>query len=292
MNRDIKSYVHSIVKQTDCTKEDYDDLFEELFGHVTMIRDEYVDEGYSLEEATDKAMKRFGQEAIIGNELQQSMFPYRRELLYVLGLAGFLLTVGMYVSMLLTEQVALHIELIAGMISHSFILFFAMNTIFRVNRRRWLNTALIIQLAVFSIQLSPASHFFYLGQLYFLIGLIGLILLTIFLLYRTALSSTSVKPKYTKVVHAVNITTGLIIIPYCIYVGLIGWGMGGEVAIFWMMQYFSILWLFFYVAQINLLRKFPRIVLSSLSMSVLLLPYTLFAFLIPSDWGFWFLRLF
>ncbi|TSB46125.1 permease prefix domain 1-containing protein [Alkalicoccobacillus porphyridii] len=277
MTRDVKSYVHSIVKQTDCTKEDYDDLFEELFGHVTMIRDEYVDEGYSLEEATDKAMKRFGQEAIIGNELQQSMFPYRRELLYVLAIAGFLLTLGMYMYLLFTMNVALPFELGIGVISNCLILFFAMNTTFRINRRRWLNTALIFHLAVLAYSSYWPINLFYEGHLFFPILMIGVGFLNIGIIFLTALTGPEVGR--SAFIHLINIPIGLILSTKALILGFGGMVFGASFLYVIGMGTPVYIWGLIYVIQYKALKRGRMpVVTIALICSVLVVIYSVLSF--------------
>ncbi|MCM2675080.1 hypothetical protein [Alkalicoccobacillus plakortidis] len=273
MNRDLESYVHDIVKQTDCTKEDYDDLYEELLDHVTMIRDEHIENGDSMKEANQKAMNRFGEEAIIGNELQHSMFPYRRELLYVLAVVGFLFTVGLYVHFLAAEQLTLPIELSIGVVSHSLILFFAMNTTYRVNRRRWLNTALILNLAVLVYNSYGPIHLFYDGQYLLPMLLIGVICLNIGIIFLTALTGPEVGRSVF--IHLINIPIGLALSAKALFFGFGGMIFGASFYYVIGMGFPVYVWIILYMIQYKSLKKDRmKLVTISLCLSVFLVIYS------------------
>lgn len=131
MSSRIDGYLLRIVNQTDCTKEERKDMYEEMHGHLTMLQQEYIERGYSKKEAEEIAMKEFGQEAAIGDGLQQAMFPYRKELLLVLAIGSYLFICIQYFYVLLTENVANNWVFIPT-IAHSLLLFFALNQTYAV----------------------------------------------------------------------------------------------------------------------------------------------------------------
>ncbi|MDQ0207915.1 permease prefix domain 1-containing protein [Alkalicoccobacillus murimartini] len=277
MNHDLESYVQAIVKQTDCTKDDYEDLYEELLDHVKMIRDEHIERGDTLREATEKAKKQFGDEATIGNDLQHSMFPFRRELLYVLAIAGFLFTVGLYVYFLATEQLTLPFELGLGVVSHSLILFFAMNTTYRVNRRRWLNTALIFHLAVLVYNSYGPINLFYDGQYLLPMLLIGIACLNIGIIFLTALTGPGVGR--TVFIHLINIPIGLVLSAKAIILGFGGLIFGASFLYLIGMAFPVYIWIGLYVIQYISIKKNRMLSVSiALCLSIILVLYSVFSF--------------
>ncbi|MEC2056598.1 hypothetical protein I6J18_22280 [Peribacillus psychrosaccharolyticus] len=55
------------------------DLYEELLIHLELARDEWMMKGKTIDESEDLAIKSFGDSGLIGSQIQQAMFPYRKE---------------------------------------------------------------------------------------------------------------------------------------------------------------------------------------------------------------------
>ncbi|WP_054706345.1 permease prefix domain 1-containing protein [Bacillus sp. JCM 19041] len=208
MSSKIDAYLQRIINQTDCTKHERKDMYEEMHGHLTMLRQEYIDEGYTKKEAEEMAMKEFGHEAVIGDGLQQAMFPYRRELLLVLALGSYLFICVQYFYVLLTENVANNWMFIPS-IAHVLLLFFALNQTYVVNRKLWLNLSLVLNLILMFLFAFPDFAYNPTWSIVFYV----LLALTIFLIYRTALtySSGGNNLVHKRVIHVVNITIGFLI---------------------------------------------------------------------------------
>ncbi|WP_026702625.1 permease prefix domain 1-containing protein [Salibacterium aidingense] len=203
MTHKLENYVKRIVEQTDCSKSEREDLYEEMLSHVMMRREEERQKGKTEKEAEEEAMKLFGREAKIGDGLQQAMFPYRRELLLLLALLGFLFTFGKYTAVLVQEQTAL-LPILSGTAGHSAVLFFALNRAFAVNRKIWLALALLLNLLLLLLNMTS----FYGGWQPAYLLMIGL---NIYLMYRTVLTYERPKEHKTarRIIHVVNITLGL-----------------------------------------------------------------------------------
>ncbi|WP_412676339.1 permease prefix domain 1-containing protein [Bacillus badius] len=61
--------------------------------HWELSKEELIGEGMNEKEAEWEVMERFGSEREIGCQLQQSIFPYRKELMLTLSVASFFLSV-------------------------------------------------------------------------------------------------------------------------------------------------------------------------------------------------------
>ncbi|WP_224654152.1 permease prefix domain 1-containing protein, partial [Escherichia coli] len=71
-------------------------MYEELLSHLECSFIDYQKQGLSEEEAMRTAMTNFGEEREIGKQLQQAMYPYRREMMLSLSVASLLFAYSVY----------------------------------------------------------------------------------------------------------------------------------------------------------------------------------------------------
>lgn len=76
--KDIERYLNKIIKTLDCGPEEKKDIRLEFLDHLNLLKKEYIEKGYSEEEATKKAMKDFGEEHTVSSEMNKSVSKYRR----------------------------------------------------------------------------------------------------------------------------------------------------------------------------------------------------------------------
>lgn len=76
--KDIDRYIIKIIKTLDCNVEEKEDIRLEFKDHLNMLTQEYLEKGYSIDEATKMAIKDFGNERIVGSEMNKSVSRYRR----------------------------------------------------------------------------------------------------------------------------------------------------------------------------------------------------------------------
>lgn len=67
----IDNYINSITNQLNCSKEERDDLRIQFADHLNLLKNEYVEKGYSEDEAIDLSIKDFGNEGNIVGELEE-----------------------------------------------------------------------------------------------------------------------------------------------------------------------------------------------------------------------------
>lgn len=104
MKSKLEQYVENIVCYTEGSKQEKEDLFEELLIHLELSRDNIMkEEGIGQEEAEEWAMKLFGKEGEIGSGIQQALFPYRKELMLTLAISSILATITIYLMNLFIE---------------------------------------------------------------------------------------------------------------------------------------------------------------------------------------------
>jgi len=211
MKSKLEQYVENIVRHTECSKQEKEDLYEELLIHLELSRDQLIEDGLTLAEAEEKAMQLFGNEGEIGSQIQQSLFPYRKELMLTLAVSSILFTITVYLINLFVDGDAQIGWLTMSMAIGAMLLFLPLNQFFHLNKKLWLNSLLIIHA---------------LAELYGWLIVSGLdhpatvgmviwdwlnIALTIGLVYRTTIYDYSPNENFMKILHGLNITSGIII---------------------------------------------------------------------------------
>lgn len=220
--KDLSNYVQKIVDQTDCTKEEKEDLAEELLVHLEILTQEHIDNGLSEKEAILQAMIAFGLEQEIGSQLQQALFPYRRYLLIALGLGFILLNYSIFTVLLLEMQEAQSFTLIFNIIVGLVFLFITAFPTFSLRRKILINSNIILFLIGSTINILNLLYSdLVISNILLFISLL-LVFVAIALLYITTLHRTSsnhIQHSSRKHIHIINITTGIIIAICSIFFG-------------------------------------------------------------------------
>ncbi|PEA76590.1 VanZ family protein [Bacillus wiedmannii] len=69
----IEEYIKSIVQKTNLSQSDRDELYFEIYDHLTSLKQEFLDQGKSEEEATTLAIQKFGEASTLGTEIEKAM---------------------------------------------------------------------------------------------------------------------------------------------------------------------------------------------------------------------------
>ncbi|MEK4697441.1 VanZ family protein [Bacillus sp. FSL M8-0063] len=69
----IEEYIKNIVQKTSLSQSDRDELYFEIFDHLTSLKQEFLDQGKSEEEATTLAIQNFGEASTLGTEIEKAM---------------------------------------------------------------------------------------------------------------------------------------------------------------------------------------------------------------------------
>lgn len=257
MKSKIEQYVENIVRHTESSKQEKEDLYEELLIHLQISRDHLMEEeGLTLQQAEEKAMQLFGQEGEIGNQIQQALFPYRKELMLALAISSILVTISIYLLHVFEEGDPYIGWLCISMILSSMLLFLPLNQSIHLNRKLWLNSLLILHtlgLLYGWLLITQLDHSTTIGlTIWEWLN----IALSIGLVYRTTLYDYSSNEKHMKVLHGINITSGIMISFSSLFIIIGGLIMIGELHP--MMLLFAspiAIWICLYVASIKLARK-------------------------------------
>ncbi|MBH0350192.1 VanZ family protein [Bacillus cereus] len=69
----IEKYIKSIVQKTNLSQSDRDELYFEIYDHLTSLKQEFLDQGKPEEEATALAIQNFGEASTLGTEIEKAM---------------------------------------------------------------------------------------------------------------------------------------------------------------------------------------------------------------------------
>ncbi|MED3033937.1 VanZ family protein [Bacillus thuringiensis] len=69
----IEEYIKSIVQKTNLAQSGRDELYFEIYDHLTSLKQEFLNQGKSEEEATTLALQNFGEASTLGTEIDKAM---------------------------------------------------------------------------------------------------------------------------------------------------------------------------------------------------------------------------
>ncbi|TKC19617.1 VanZ family protein [Robertmurraya kyonggiensis] len=76
MDKKIETYIDKIVKQLNCDEQEKREITDEMRDHLQLLKNEYIDQGLTKQEATQKALESFGEQKQLARGLQESLFPF------------------------------------------------------------------------------------------------------------------------------------------------------------------------------------------------------------------------
>ncbi|WP_459980261.1 permease prefix domain 1-containing protein, partial [Paenibacillus sp. YK5] len=76
MDKKIETYIDKIVSELNCGEEQKREIIDEMRDHLYLLKNEYIEQGFTNEEATQKALENFGEQKQLINGLQESLFPF------------------------------------------------------------------------------------------------------------------------------------------------------------------------------------------------------------------------
>lgn len=263
MNLRFHHFVDRIVRQTDGNQAEKDDLYEELMTHLEISSQQFIKNGLTEKQAERKAVEHFGGADEVGSQIQQAMFPFRKEMLLVLSLTSVFFSFSTYIAQLFLESNAHIIWLIISITISSLIFICAVYRAGSFNHRFWLNMFLVIHIFVYAYGVMIAADIE--GHLSILLALLSwfIIFIGIALLYWIMINDYQAnrKSQYKSFIrlHILNITTGIILVITTLF-ALWGLLFSSE----WSPSMLKIfiplfIWLIAYILQISLLAKHKKI---------------------------------
>ncbi|GGH87138.1 hypothetical protein JOD43_003859 [Pullulanibacillus pueri] len=280
MTPDFDDFIETIVNHTDCTEEEKKDLFEELSIHLKLSYEDFIHQGLSEKEAEERAKRDFGSEQEIGEQIQQALFPYRKESLLFLGAVSLIFSVCVYLIQLFTEGSAYILWLIFSFLVSLIILFLPLDIFSKLRTKAGLNTLLLSELVLSLFGWGIVTEISQSSSIILTFWNWLIIILTVIMIYRVTLTTyhTDHKSrKMKKVLHSVNLTFGFIIgiFTLCIAWLLAFAGMNNASLLLLVLPF--IVWICFYVLQLKLYRHSKVI---STILAIIALPVSLLFYII------------
>lgn len=87
---EFDSFVKSIIKDIKISNKQKEEIAEEFKDHLHMLKQEYVNKGYSEEEAVKIAIENFGNSKELKNSITYAMINFRKGPLIAIGLLLFI----------------------------------------------------------------------------------------------------------------------------------------------------------------------------------------------------------
>jgi hypothetical protein len=281
----MERYTQHVLKETQCAAEERKEIEEELMSHLQDLKEYFLATGHSDKEAERQAIAEFGGSKMIGQGFQESMYPWQRGLLYIIGIASILFGVLFHLYTLIVLQdpsVAwLAIQLIAGTI----VTLAAINIAFAGRHPYFLHVVMMAHLIWHAItyilvQGMPMQQIFL-----FLIYLILLIGLGLVFVFRNSYYSTATpkegesrKRLEIKIGYTLNLLFGIMIIAVALFFlwGLLIFTGWTTMALYPLIP--IVVWFIFYKYQMKFIARKPVIsIFSGLLFSVLVItvPYAI-----------------
>ena len=282
--KEIEQYIKKIVDHTDCTKEEKEDLAEELTVHLEILTEENMKIGMSEKDAIHAAIQAFGSENLIGRELQQAMFPYRRELLVTISLSFITMTFAAFTLYLIDYQEALNIQMIMNVCIGLGLLFTTISSTFNAKRKLIINSLLVLSLlgSIFN-SLTLASSTNSATTLFLTFFNYAILIALVVMLYLTTLQSgykDQPLSSLRKIVHFVNITFGLLLLAATLF-AIWAFLFAGEAGITLLLLFIPLfIWMCLYAIQIRFQKRLGKLVYVFFAIYVLFIGAILYPYLL------------
>lgn len=245
-------YIERILDRVECEKDEREDMREEIYGHLMSAMEEYRGQGYTEREAVQQAIADFGIEEAIGEGLQRSLFPYRKELLTCIGVGMVVYSASGYLYQLLAYGNAYPIWLTVSILVGTCLILAGMYPAYLADRRIVLGSMLALTCfcAVFGLAVVEGAGAWYIRALYVLGWL--LTVFSLVMIFLTAVKGagagqeSSEERKARIVIHVFNLVNGIAVFACAamlVYAGLIFGGISPflliplSIILFWAASY-------------------------------------------------------
>lgn len=285
MKSKLERYLENIVQQTEGTQDEKEDLYEELHIHLQLSQEQLMKEGLSKKDAEREAMKSFGSEKQVGDQIQQAMFPYRKEMILTLAVASLLFAMATYLFQLFVEGDAPILWLLVAISTSTFLLYLSINNTISLNPKKWVNSILIFHLFTYLWGWGLSSSLYHPASLFLTLWVWLILLGALLLVYRTTLYDfkKAGKPlaKEAKVLHGINITSGIIITGGTLFFLWVFLAFGGFTPLIILFSIPFLAWIILYVVQFILLKNHKRLAYTLAAIPILLSAFALIYFFFP-----------
>lgn len=159
------------------------------------------------------------------------------------------------------------------MIVNSFLLFIVLNQDVRFNRRSWLNGILITHILTYLYGYAIGSFLDHAAVLPLAILNWMIILLALFLVYRTTIYEINFQGecvKEAKLLHLINLVLGVVVTGMTLFFLWVAMWFGEFHPFILLILIPFVLWILFYFGQMKLLKKYKRIAFALAIISILI----------------------
>lgn len=76
MDNNLETYIKQIVNGLNCSEIEKSEIAEEIQDHLLLLKNDYIEQGFSDQDASQKALEIFGDEKKLKEGFQFSLFPH------------------------------------------------------------------------------------------------------------------------------------------------------------------------------------------------------------------------
>lgn len=285
MNATFHDFVDKLVKQTDGNQVNKNDLYEEIMSHLEKSRAQFIKDGFDERQAEQKAIENYRSISGVDGQVQQVISPHENRMLLILAIASVIYSFVISSIWLYLDHDTNIVWFLISVTNSSFVYLCAVKPIYSLSRKLWLNIILIIHMFIY---IFGAFLIFGLkGPISIILALLSLfiILLSIVLVSLTTVNNKQPNKhklsKQIKLLHALNITAGIITFGATILILWLLLGFSGEMTLGRTVIFLPLfIWLISYFLQIKFITKNKKQVAYALAVIPGLLLIIIVVFLI------------
>ncbi|SDJ11983.1 permease prefix domain 1-containing protein [Salimicrobium halophilum] len=259
--KNLEKHVEHILDHMQSPEEEREDIREELLSHLQDSYTYHKNQGDSDKQAERKALSDFGDPDVIGKGMQDSMYPFQRQLLYIIGGATILYGILFYLFVVFTSGEEYLYWLMIQFLTGSAVVLAGINIAW-MGRHYWLLNVIVMLSAIwngFNITIVVYTT----GFVIFSAFSILLIIAALIFMVRNSYLSTNVAevPKRERVAmkisYTVNILFGVMIAAAALFIIFGFMVFGGFSRILLIPTGAIVAWLIFFRWQMRWIRKSP-----------------------------------
>ncbi|WP_347860974.1 permease prefix domain 1-containing protein [Salimicrobium sp. PL1-032A] len=257
----LEKHVEQILDHMQSPEEERQDIREELLSHLQDSYTYHKNQGNSGEEAERKALSEFGDPDLIGKGMQESMYPFQRRLLYIIGGATILYGAVFFLFMLVMNGEEFPVWLSIQFLVGSAVVMAGIN-ISSLGRNHWLLNTIVMLSAIWNgfnitIVVYTVGAFVF-GFLSILIILTALIFMVRNSYLSSGVAEMSKQERFArKVSYTVNILFGVMIAGAALFIIFGFMVFGGFSWILLVPAGAIVAWLVFFRFQMKWISKSP-----------------------------------
>ena len=271
----IERHIQKVLQHIEGTPEERQELIDEMEDHLKSAKEEYIEQGLSPEEAEQRAIVDFGGDGEVGDQLQESISPYRKDVLIGLGIASMVYAVSIFLHGVVEINEPHPIWLTMLIALGVFMTIAGFYPSLAAGRKIVMTVLLFFYFPMIFIGLLviDTTDKWYKGPLEILACILALlVIVSLFMtLLRNgkAISLDKTTRKKRTVYHTINILLGIVIVPFSFIFGMGVLLFGGFNSMLLIPFGLVLLWAFSYWAQIKFYQKRPSVSIGFLSADVI-----------------------